>query len=59
LTNTKKVVLITGITGITAQDGSYSKARKKLNWEPKTSFNELAQLMVESDLKYHKTGELL
>ena len=39
--------------------GDASKARKKLNWEPKTSLNELAQLMVESDLKYHKTGKLL
>ena len=38
--------------------GDASKARKKLNWEPKTSLNELAKLMVESDLEYHKTGKL-
>jgi GDPmannose 4,6-dehydratase len=31
--------------------GDYSKAKKKLGWEPKTSFNDLVRLMVESDLK--------
>ena len=29
--------------------GDYSKARDILGWEPKTTFAELAQLMVESD----------
>lgn len=31
--------------------GDYSKAKKKLGWEPKTDFDELVRLMVESDLE--------
>ncbi len=31
--------------------GDYSKAKKDLNWEPKTKFKDLVKLMVESDLK--------
>jgi len=31
--------------------GDYSKAKKDLGWEPTTSFKELVQMMVESDLK--------
>lgn len=31
--------------------GDYSKAKKELGWEPKTSFKELVTMMVESDLK--------
>ncbi|RVX44572.1 GDPmannose 4,6-dehydratase [Nonomuraea polychroma] len=31
--------------------GDASKARKKLNWEPKTRFKELVSLMVEHDLR--------
>ena len=38
--------------------GDASKARKKLNWQPKTSLQELAEIMIESDLEYHKTGKL-
>ena len=38
--------------------GDASKARKKLNWTPKTSLQELAEIMIESDLEYHKTGKL-
>ena len=38
--------------------GDASKARKKLNWAPKTSLQELAEIMIESDLEYHKTGKL-
>ncbi len=30
--------------------GDISKAKKHLNWEPKTSFNDLVKIMVESDL---------
>lgn len=30
--------------------GDYSKARDELGWEPETSFEELIELMVESDL---------
>ena len=38
--------------------GDASKARKKLNWKPKTSLQELAEIMIQSDLEYHKTGKL-
>ena len=31
--------------------GDYSKAKKELNWEPKTKFEELIKIMVEEDLK--------
>ena len=31
--------------------GDYSKAKEKLNWGPKTSFDELVKMMVENDLK--------
>jgi len=31
--------------------GDYSKAKKKLGWEPKVKFKELVKIMVESDLK--------
>ena len=39
--------------------GDYSKARKKLGWEPKTKFVELVKLMVDADvqrLKEHRAG---
>jgi GDPmannose 4,6-dehydratase len=31
--------------------GNYEKARRQLGWRPKTSFESLVQLMVESDLR--------
>lgn len=31
--------------------GDYEKARRQLGWRPKTSFESLVQLMVESDLR--------
>ena len=31
--------------------GDPSKARKKLGWEPKITFKQLAHLMVEADLQ--------
>jgi GDPmannose 4,6-dehydratase len=34
--------------------GDSSKARKKLNWKPKVSFNELVEMMVKHDLEYFK-----
>ena len=34
--------------------GDSSKARKKLNWEPKVSFAELVKMMVDYDIKYLK-----
>jgi len=30
--------------------GDYSKAEQELGWKPRTSFKELVELMVESDL---------
>ena len=38
--------------------GDATKAKDKLNWTPKTSLKELAEIMVESDLEYLKTGKL-
>jgi GDPmannose 4,6-dehydratase len=34
--------------------GDYSKAKKKLDWEPRTRFTELAKLMVDADVKLLK-----
>jgi GDPmannose 4,6-dehydratase len=41
--------------------GDASKARRQLNWEPKTKFNELAKLMVDADIKLledHRSGKI-
>lgn len=38
-------------TEITELKGDYSKAKRELGWEPRTSFTELIQLMVDADLK--------
>ena len=40
--------------------GDYSKAKKKLGWEPKTRFEDLTKLMVDEDvrrLKEHREGK--
>jgi GDPmannose 4,6-dehydratase len=34
--------------------GDYSKAKKVLGWEPKTSFKELVEMMVKADLEIEK-----
>ena len=34
--------------------GDYSKARQKLGWRPKTTFNELVKLMVDADIQLVK-----
>jgi GDPmannose 4,6-dehydratase len=34
--------------------GDYSKARKKLGWKPKTSFNELVEIMVKEEVSRWK-----
>jgi len=39
--------------------GDYSKAKKLLNWSPKTSFKELVKIMIEDDLKLAKQEKLL
>src|SRR6476660_4768634 len=36
--------------------GSYDKAKAQLGWEPRTSFEELVDLMVDSDLKLLAQG---
>jgi GDPmannose 4,6-dehydratase len=41
--------------------GDYSKAKKKLGWEPKTKFADLVKLMVDADiqlLKDHREGRV-
>lgn len=38
-------------TEITASRGDFSKAKKELGWEPKTSFEELVKLMVDADIE--------
>ncbi len=32
--------------------GDFSKARKELNWKPKTDFKKLVKIMVDEELKY-------
>ena len=39
--------------------GDYSKAKKLLGWQPKTSFKELVEMMVESDNGLAKSEKLL
>ena len=39
--------------------GDSSKARKKLNWEPKISFQELVKLMVDHDMKEAEREKVL
>jgi GDPmannose 4,6-dehydratase len=36
--------------------GDYSKAKEKLGWEPRTSFRELVELMVDADLELLAKG---
>ena len=36
--------------------GDSSKAREMLGWEPRTSFDELVRLMVDSDLELLARG---
>ena len=44
-------------TEINAARGDYSKAKAELGWEPKTTFDELIQLMVEADLERMSSRE--
>ena len=39
--------------------GDFSKARKKLGWEPKVDFEELVRMMVDADLKRIKEAKKL
>jgi GDPmannose 4,6-dehydratase len=36
--------------------GDYSKAKEKLGWEPRTSFDELIRLMVDADVELLGSG---
>jgi GDPmannose 4,6-dehydratase len=36
--------------------GDYSKAKKELNWEPKTTLEELCNMMVKADIKRNERG---
>jgi GDPmannose 4,6-dehydratase len=38
-------------TEITVLKGDYTQAKLDLGWQPRTSFTELVQLMVEADLE--------
>ena len=37
--------------------GDYSKAKEKLKWEPKTTFSQLVEIMVEADMKRVKESQ--
>ena len=39
--------------------GDSSKARKKINWEPKVTFKELARMMTEADIKIAEQEKIL
>ena len=39
--------------------GDYSKAKKSLGWEPKTSFNDLVKMMVEHDIEEAQKRKVL
>ena len=36
--------------------GDYSKAKEKLGWEPRTSFEELVRLMADADRDLLRSG---
>jgi GDPmannose 4,6-dehydratase len=36
--------------------GDYAKAKEKLGWEPRTTFEELVRLMVDADLELLASG---
>lgn len=43
-------------TEIKPLKGDYSKAKRELGWEPKTSFEDLVKLMVDADLERFKNS---
>ncbi len=55
----KDYVVIDGIfhrpAEINELKGDFSKAKKKLGWEPKVSFKELVQMMIDADMEELKS----
>ena len=51
-----------GLRAFNEKDGSSQwvdlgrKAKEKLGWEPKTTLEQLCQMMVEADLRRNKAG---
>jgi len=45
-------------TEVDCLQGDPTKARKKLGWEPKVSFEELVRMMVREDLKEAEKDQL-
>ena len=43
-------------TEIAASRGDYTRARIELGWEPRTSFQQLIELMVDEDIRRLETG---
>ncbi len=43
-------------TEIAASRGDYSRARADLGWEPRTSFQQLIELMVDEDVRRLQSG---
>jgi len=39
--------------------GDYSKARKILKWEPKVTFEQLAKMMTDSDMKLAENEKVI
>jgi GDPmannose 4,6-dehydratase len=36
--------------------GDAAKAKRELGWEPKTTLEQLCQMMVEADIRRNETG---
>ena len=36
--------------------GDYSKAKKELNWEPRTDLKKLVEIMTDADYQRNKSG---
>ena len=35
--------------------GNPEKAKKELNWEPKTNINQLIKIMIDEEIKYYQS----
>lgn len=43
-------------TEIEVQRGDYSKAQRKLGWQPSTTFPDLVSMMVDAELDRYRDG---